>query len=295
MSRRRVGRPVLKWAGGKTQLLGAIVDKLPAQIDTYYEPFVGGAAVFFALATAGRFKRAVLSDRNPDLIDVYRALADDAGAVVRALRRFKYDEEEYYRVREQRPRSLVQRAARMIYLNKTGYNGLYRVNRSGQFNVPFGRYKNPKICDEHNLLEAGVLLAGVRIEVADFEEICGRAEPGDAVYLDPPYVPVSKTANFTAYDRHAFGYDEQRRLAIAFEALSTRGVHALLSNSDTPFTRELYAAFERDVVPVPRPINSRPGGRGPVPELLVRTRAISAAAPGAKPSAALRSAARRAG
>jgi DNA adenine methylase len=269
MSRRTLGGPVLKWAGGKSQLISEIVKRLPQAIETYYEPFVGGGAVFFALAARGRFQRAVLSDLNPELVAVYRALAEDVEAVIRSLRRYHHSETEFYRVRDSKPRGLVQRAARMIYLNKTGYNGLYRVNRSGKFNVPFGRYKNPTICDEENLRAASKTLQGISIEIADFEQICRRAQPSDAVYLDPPYVPLSKTANFTSYDRHAFGIDDQRRLARVFTELATRGVPALLSNSDTPTTQELYAGFRSLRISVSRPINSRPSGRGPVPELLV--------------------------
>jgi len=262
-------RPVLKWAGGKTQLLPQILGRLPERIETYYEPFMGGAAVFFALAAQDRFRSAVLADRNPELVAVYHALQADVEAVIRALARMRHSEEEYYRVRAQSPRGLVQRAARVIYLNKTGYNGLYRVNRSGQFNVPFGKYKNPTICDSENLRAAARVLCRVQIEVVDFEELCARAGPGDAVYLDPPYVPLSRTASFTAYDRHPFGASEQERLARVFGELEQRGVHALLSNSDTPETRALYRGFQAQRVKVTRPINSRGSARGAIDELLV--------------------------
>lgn len=262
-------RPVLKWAGGKTQLLPQILERLPARIETFFEPFVGGAAVFFALAAEGRFQRAVLADRNPDLVAVYRALQADAEAVIDELSQMRHSEAEYYRIRELAPRRLAQRAARVIYLNKTGYNGLYRVNRSGQFNVPFGRYKKPNICDAENLRAAARVLQGVEIVEADFEEVCARARPGDAVYLDPPYVPLSKTANFTAYARHPFGPSEHERLARAFAELERRQVAAVLSNSDTPETRALYRGFRAKKVQVSRAINSRPTARGPIDELLV--------------------------
>jgi len=262
-------RPVLKWAGGKTQLLPQILERLPARIETFFEPFVGGAAVFFALAAEGRFQRAVLADRNPDLVAVYRALQADAEAVIDELSQMRHSEAEYYRIRELSPRRLAQRAARVIYLNKTGYNGLYRVNRSGQFNVPFGRYKKPNICDAENLRAAARVLEGVEIVEADFEEVCVRARPGDAVYLDPPYVPLSKTANFTAYARHPFGPSEHQRLARAFAKLERRRVAAVLSNSDTPETRALYRGFRAKKVQVSRAINSRPTARGPIDELLV--------------------------
>ncbi|HMJ12699.1 MAG TPA: Dam family site-specific DNA-(adenine-N6)-methyltransferase, partial [Polyangiaceae bacterium] len=201
----RPARPVLKWAGGKTQLLPEILKRLPGAIETYYEPFVGGAAVFFALAAQGRFKRAVLSDSNPELVGLYRALQRDVDGVIRALGKYRYDESEYYRVRDSAlPRSPAARAARLIYLNKTGYNGLYRVNRAGQFNVPFGRYRNPTICDADNLRAAARALRTAEVRVADFARVSRAARAGDAVYFDPPYLPISKTASFTAYDRHAF-------------------------------------------------------------------------------------------
>ncbi|MBE7484897.1 MAG: DNA adenine methylase [Polyangiaceae bacterium] len=262
-------RPVLKWAGGKTQLLPKILARLPERIDTYFEPFVGGAAVFFALAARGSFRRAVLADRNPDLVAVYRALQQDVEGVIRALGRMSHSESEYYRVRALSPRGLVQRAARIIYLNKTGYNGLYRVNRSGQFNVPFGKYKNPNFCDAENLRAAAAALQGVEIAEADFEAVCARARPGDAVYLDPPYVPLSKTSYFTAYDRHPFGQLEHERLARVFAELEGRGVDAVLSNSNTPETRALYRGFRAEKVKVARNINSRASARGPIDELLV--------------------------
>jgi DNA adenine methylase len=227
--------------------------------------------VFFALSAEGRFRRAVLSDRNPELVDVYRALKKDVNGVIAALERFKYDEETYYEVRKKRPRGLVQRAARVIYLNKTGYNGLYRVNSSGEFNVPFGRYKKaPNYCDRDNLVAAARALAGATLEVDDFENVCRRAGPGDAVYLDPPYVPVSRTASFTAYDKHAFGPEEHARLATVFADLHRRGVSALLSNSDTRETRELYGGFRLKRVQALRAINSNGARRGAVSEILVR-------------------------
>jgi DNA adenine methylase len=272
MTRRPIGRPVLKWAGGKTQLLEQILSKLPPAIETYYEPFVGGGAVFFALAAEGRFRRAVLADRNAELVDLYRVLATDVERVIAALEKYqdKYSEENYYRVRDQRPRSLVQRAARLIYLNKTGYNGLYRVNRSGKFNVPFGRYKKPRICDPENLRAAARALQRAEIRVADFEQVCSEARPGDTVYLDPPYVPVSRTANFTAYDRHAFGIEEHERLARVFGELAARNVIAVLSNSDTPITRKLYGAWEWESVEVRRFINCETSKRRGATELLVK-------------------------
>lgn len=272
-------KPILKWAGGKSRLAGTILERLPERIETYREPFVGGGAVFFALASAGRFKRAVLSDLNKDLIDVYRAIQKDVDGVISLLRGYQteHSEEKYYETRDLDPKRLdrVNRAARLIYLNKTGYNGLYRVNRSGQFNVPFGRYKKPAICDEERLRAAADALKRVRLLVADFEQTCEEAEPGDAVYFDPPYVPLSKTASFTAYHAEAFGLAEHQRLARAFRDLSRRKVAAVLSNSATDETRKLYPerSFSVQTVMVGRPINSNSSARGDVAEILVTNRA----------------------
>lgn len=273
-----VARPVLKWAGGKAKLVDSICALLPARIETYFEPFVGGAAVFFALVKQGRCKKAVLSDQNPDLINVYEALQSNVNGVIKALNRWKYDEECYYRVRDEyKPKSPVTQAARTIYLNKTGYNGLYRVNRSGQFNVPFGRYTNPTICDERNLRLVAECLKGVTLLVRDFETISNKAKPGDAVYFDPPYLPVSDTAYFTSYDRHPFGLVEHKRLARVFADLAKRNVTAVLSNSDTPDTQKLFRQWSHELLQVPRFINSRVSNRGPVSELLVVNRRANAA------------------
>jgi DNA adenine methylase len=278
MARHPAHGPVLKWAGGKRQLLDKILERLPKRIATYYEPFVGGAAVFFALAKERRFERAVLADANQELVEVYLAIKEDVGALIRALRKLAagHSQEQYYRVRAQNPRSRTQRAARVIYLNKTGYNGLYRVNRAGEFNVPYGRYEKPNVCDEPRLCAAAEALADATVEVADFEQICRRARPGDAVYLDPPYVPLSKTSSFTAYDRHPFDLDAHRRLARTFADLAERDVFALLSNSNTPETCDLYAGWQVELIDVKRPINSRADARGPVSELLVSSRRAAA-------------------
>lgn len=274
MARQPAHGPVLKWAGGKRQLLGPILERLPERIATYYEPFVGGAAVFFALAKERRFERAVLADANSDLVDVYLAIKEDLNGLIRALKKLAagHSQQQYYEVRAQTPRSRTQRAARVIYLNKTGYNGLYRVNRSGEFNVPYGRYAKPNVCDEPRLRGAAEALAQATIEVADFEHVCRRARSGDAVYLDPPYVPLSKTSSFTAYDRHPFDLEQHRRLAQTFAELAERNVFALLSNSYTPETRDLYAAWQCERIDVKRAINSRADARGPVAELLVTSR-----------------------
>jgi len=273
-------KPVLKWAGGKRQLLEPILAfverSFPERIEKYYEPFAGGAAVFFALFARGKFERARLSDMNADLIRVYSALRDDAESVIAELEKLaalERTKETYYLVREKvranRPGKDAARAARLIYLNRTGYNGLYRVNSSGEFNVPYGSYKNPRILDQPRLLAAAEALQGVELAVDDFEASCKKAKRGDFVYFDPPYVPVSKTASFAAYHSVAFTSVEHARLAATFARLTERGVKTLLSNSYTPETRELYREFSTATVQATRAINSNATRRGSVPELLV--------------------------
>ncbi|HVV48181.1 MAG TPA: DNA adenine methylase [Polyangia bacterium] len=269
--------PFLKWVGGKRQLLPRILDLAPDRIDTYYEPFVGGGAVFFALAGQRRFARAVLGDANPELVSCYQAVRDDIGGVIAALRKHRNTKEDYYRVRAEDPERLSRaaRAARVIYLNRCGYNGLYRVNSDGRFNVPFGRYARPNICDVPRLEAASRALANVEIVCGDFRDVLAdRPGEDDFVYLDPPYVPISRTASFTAYAQRAFGPDDQRRLADALRALSRARVPALLSNSYCSDTRRLYADLRFRKVPARRAINSVGRNRGPVSEILVRTAAI---------------------
>jgi DNA adenine methylase len=260
-------RPFLKWAGGKGQLLEQLRPLLPRRFRRYFEPFAGGAALFFSL----RPRQALLADVNAELIDCYVAARDEVDALIEALGRYRYATEDYYRTRaiDRTSLPLAERAARTIYLNKTGYNGLYRVNRAGKFNVPMGRYSNPLVCDAANLRACSKALEGVDLRVADFEEVAGRAKPGDFVYFDPPYVPVSDTADFTSYVPGGFGPDQQRRLALVFAKLARRGVHAMLSNSDTPTVRELYRGFRIDAVLAARYINSRGSRRGKVGEVVV--------------------------
>jgi DNA adenine methylase len=269
-----VQAPFLKWAGGKRQLLAHIEALLPERIDTYFEPFVGGAAVFFRLAAGRRFRRAVLADANPELVNCYQAIRDDVDGVIAELRGYRNNRAMYYRVRGRDTAKLspTARAARLIYLNRCGYNGLYRVNSSGQFNVPFGRYSHPVICDEPRLRAASAALRNVQIACDDFANTLASVGRRDFVYLDPPYVPLSATSSFTAYAARDFGTSDQQRLANTLRALGRRKVPALLSNSDCRTTRELYRDFDRiDRVPARRAINSVGHGRGPVDEILVRS------------------------
>ena len=272
-----VARPFLKWAGGKTALLPKILPLLPAKINTYYEPFVGAGAVFFALANEKRFTAAWLGDANEELIDTYIAVRDQPEDTVDRLRTYasSHCETHFYEVREKNPKKAWDYcgiAARMIYLNRTCFNGLYRVNKKGKFNVPFGAYKNPTICDEVNLLACSLVMhstGGLKGFRADFEATVADARRGDAVYFDPPYIPLSPTSNFTAYAKGGFGEQEHIRLRDCFAALDARGVHVLLSNSDTPLVRKLYKGFKLEEVQAPRRVNSKGGKRGNVGELLI--------------------------
>jgi DNA adenine methylase len=261
-------RPFLKWAGGKRQLLSALRERVPAKYGTYFEPFVGGGALFFAL----RPPRAVLADVNERLIRTYKGVRDDTGKVIALLKTYPHDPKFFYELREADvdAGSDAEVAAWFIYLNKTGYNGLYRVNRRDRFNVPFGRYVNPTICDESNLRACAAALRHGDLLVEDFEVVVGRAKAGDFVYFDPPYVPLSSTSAFTSYTSGGFGPNEQTRLRDVALQLKQRRVSILLSNSSAPFVRELYAAdFEIREVPARRFVNSRASGRGAIPELMV--------------------------
>ena len=274
----RVPAPFLKWAGGKRSLLPRLLPLIPRSMETYYEPFLGGGAVFFALSAAGPggappFRAAVLADRNEELIRCYRAVRDDVDGVLAALGRHRYDSDHYYRVRDMNVATLddAARAARTIFLNRTGYNGLYRVNSSGQFNVPFGRYRSPRLADPPRLLLASAALARAELRVDDFSTVVAKARPNDFVYFDPPYVPVSATAKFTAYSEGRFGPPEQERLARLLRELGQGGVRALLSNSHCAATRALYRGLPTKKVEVRRAINSVASRRGPVTEILVRS------------------------
>lgn len=264
--------PVVKWAGGKTKLLEEILQRRPARFRRYYEPFLGGGAVFFRMAPA----QAVLADVNADLMNTYRCIAQQVDDVIRRLtvHRERHDEAYYYGTRErwnQRTgaQADVDRAAMFIYLNKTCYNGLYRVNRKGLFNVPMGRYSAPRIFEPEALRAASRLLARADLRCGTYEAAVDSARAGDFVYFDPPYQPVSSTANFTSYTADSFGEKDQARLAEVARSLAERGVSVMVSNSDTPLIRELYDGFQIDRVLCARAINSRASSRGSVAEVLI--------------------------
>lgn len=270
--------PFLKWVGSKRKVIPQLRPLLPANIAElrYVEPFLGSGALFFALRPA----RAVLADISEHLITTYVALRDDLDAVIRELRdlandrAYGPDPDHYYQVRNvfnsSTECSPALRAAMFIYLNKTCFNGVYRVNRKGGFNVPVGSYENPEILDGARLRECSAALQGVELHARRFEDSLADVGPGDFVYLDPPYVPVSKSANFTSYAKFGFSPDDQRRVAkLALEA-AERGALVMASNSDTPFARELYAGLNLQTVSVARSVNSNGMGRGTVPELVAR-------------------------
>ncbi|MGO8997745.1 MAG: DNA adenine methylase [Polyangiaceae bacterium] len=277
-SERIDAKPIVKWAGGKSRLLGELLDRVPRRLKTYAEPFAGGAALFFALASerargTRSFESAILADSNEELVACYRAVRDDVGSVIDALGAFRHDRELFYEVRARSTSGMtdVARAARFIFLNRTCFNGLWRVNSGGHFNVPFGKYKNPRILDREALHAASRALAGVDVRSSDFADVTGNLGRGDFVYLDPPYVPISRTASFTAYAKDGFTPGDQERLARELHAMKRRGVKAMLSNADTDVTRALYEGLTCHVVRAPRSISCDGATRGDAGELVVTT------------------------
>ena len=264
---RGVPRPFVKWVGGKTQLLEQLTARAPTKFGRYFEPFVGGGALFFDLHP----KSAVLTDVNEELVNAYTVIRDDVEGLIRALLGYEYDEEQYYAARALEPKKLkpVARAARTIYLNRTGYNGLYRVNKSGGFNVPFGRYTDPLICDAPNLRACSERLAGVELAVRPFDEVLAHAKKGDFVYFDPPYFPTSRTADFTTYSAGGFGLAQQERLAEIARLLVKKKVHVLLSNADVPAARALYEGMTLTSVSASRRVSSDASNRADVRELII--------------------------
>lgn len=263
-------RPVLKWAGGKSGLIEALVTRFPSVFNRYFEPFLGGAAVFLSLRpdTCG----AVLNDANPELVGLYEAVRDHPGALMEALDRLapQYSEEFYYSLRETLPEDRLDRAARTVFLNKTGFNGLYRQNSKGLFNVPFGRRARcPALYVRQNLLEVSRRLRAAELVCGDFEAVIDRAEADDFVYCDPPYEPLSVTSSFNAYQAGGFGPLEQRRLRDACARAASRGAVVVVSNSAAPLIRELYRGWPVDEVRARRAINSKANLRGEVAELVV--------------------------
>jgi DNA adenine methylase len=270
-------QPFLKWAGGKAQLLAQFERFFPKSIRSYCEPFLGGGAVFFHLKSRFPRMRVALRDNNEELINCYEVVRDSVETLMSGLDehlvRFRAEGEPYYYdVRSQhKPTDAVGRAARMIFLNKTCYNGLWRVNGRGQFNVPIGSYRPERVSlyDRSNLLAASAALQEADLRVQDFRKTLAEAEKGTFVYVDPPYFPLSRTANFTSYTQEMFGHTEQKLLAELFGAAAQRGAQLMLSNSDTPTTRQLYAGFKLETVQARRAVNCDGAKRGRVSELVV--------------------------
>jgi len=266
--------PFLKWVGGKRQIIDKLLIHIPNLFKNYYEPFLGGGALFFTLYNTGQLnnKKIFLSDFNQELIDCYVAIRDDVQSVIYYLKDHYYDHDYYYHIRDLEPNflSLTERAARTIYLNRTGFNGLYRVNKKGKFNVLFGRYVNPTICDEKNLIAVSSALKDVIILCCSFVEIAyDNIEKHDFIYFDPPYIPISKTSHFVNYNKMGFSWDDQDKLFRIFSLLTKRKAYAMLSNSYIDWVIKKYQEFNQNIIFAKRRVNSRGSKRGPVKELLI--------------------------
>ena len=267
-------KPILKWAGGKKKLLPEIKARLPEWSGRYYEPFFGGGSVLFDLQP----DKATISDTNWELVNLYMTIRDDTEGLIRSLKSHSNTKEHFYDVRAidrsdgYELVSDVEKASRMLYLNKTCFNGLFRVNSKGQMNVPFGRYKNPKICDEKLIRAISDYFnsADIVFRNCDFDEVLAEAQAGDFVYLDPPYDPTSDTAYFTAYAKDGFNRGEQIRLKGCCDDLTKKGVKFLLSNSCTDFINDLYKGYDISVIEAPRSISCKGDGRKAVNEVLVK-------------------------
>jgi DNA adenine methylase len=271
----------LKWAGGKLQLIEQFENLFPHNFRNYYEPFIGSGAVFFYVKSKLKPNKVILSDTNEELINCFVAVRDKPSELVELLlnHRKKHSKEYYYAVRSIESSRLdsLARAARLIYLNKTCFNGLYRVNSKGQFNVPFGDYENPSIFDRNTLFQASQLLQGVYLQVMTFEKVLDFAGKDDFVYFDPPYIPLSKTSSFTRYSKSNFSMKEQKQLSEVFGILDSRGCFVMLSNSDHALTRELYRHYEKNTVIVraKRMINSVGSRRGAINEVVVTNYSVA--------------------
>ncbi|NVM17833.1 MAG: DNA adenine methylase [Candidatus Lokiarchaeota archaeon] len=264
--------PFLKWAGGKRQLISQMDKFFPKNYNKYIEPFIGGGAVFFHLLPV----KSIISDNNPDLVNCYNVIKENVEGLIKSLKKHRYEKEYYYEIRaldrdkkNYAELSDVEKASRSIYLNKSGYNGLYRVNSKGFFNVPFGRHKNPKICDEENLRKVSQVLKNVKVYLGSFEVCLDFAEKDDFVYLDPPYYPLSDTALFTSYTKNNFDESSQIKLFEVFKELNRRGCNIMLNNSYSEFILDLYKDFKIVTLRAKRNINSNSLKRGFINEVLI--------------------------
>ena len=274
MERSKLVAPVVKWVGGKRQLLNVIMPMLPKHITTYCEPFFGGGAVLFSLQPS----KAIINDLNNDLITMYEVIKKDVDSLIDSLAKHENNAEYFYALRDldrnketYKTLSDLEKASRLIYLNKTCYNGLFRVNSAGEFNTPFGYYKNPNIVNAPTLRAVSKYFNTAKIEFRceDFEETLSRVSKGAFVYLDPPYDPVSDTASFTGYNKGGFGREEQLRLYECCERLNKKNIKFMLSNSSTDFIKALYGKYNVTTVQASRAINSNGLKRGAVEEVLV--------------------------
>ena len=268
-------RPLLKWAGGKRQIVRHLISKLPEKFSVYYEPFFGAGALFLELYNRGLLKKAVISDLNKELIALYTLVRDRCSGIIEELEniRFTNNKDDYYRARDlfnsMESDHNPEKAALMIYLNRHAYNGLYRVNSSGKFNVPFGRYAQPSLPTPDDIISFSKALNNVKIINNDFETAVSDATVSDFVYFDPPYAPLSRSSDFSAYSSLGFSLDEHKRLSRVFEELSSRGVMVMESNSATPFIKDLYRNYPQSTVQASRNINSKSNGRGKISELII--------------------------
>ena len=271
-------KPFLKWVGGKRQLLDQISPLIPAEYQRYIEPFAGGGAVFFSLSEQLQSANipAWLNDINPELINAYCVVRDAPQELLEDLKTHIYEKEYFLAIRglDRTPEGLaslspLKRASRFIYLNRTAFNGLYRVNARGQFNVPFGWYKNPLIADTKTIFACSAALQNVQLGNASFTDILGSAGAGDFVYLDPPYIPLNDTSYFTSYSHDGFGIAEQQRLAGMIAEMAARGARFIASNAYVPELKELYDGFKIIEVKATRAINADKNGRQAISEALI--------------------------
>ncbi len=264
--------PIVKWVGGKRQLMFELLKNMPESYNRYFEPFIGGGALFFELQP----NNAYISDMNKELINLYEVVRNNVYELITDLQKHDISKEYFMEIRnidrseEYQNWSDVKKASRFIYLNRTCFNGMYRVNSKGEFNVPFGHYKNPRIVDENNLINCSKLLQRTEIKHADFSDILKKVTKGDFVYFDPPYVPLNETSSFTSYTKDGFNIDMQFKLREVCDELDSMGVKFLLSNSDTKLVNELYENYNIKKVFASRQINANADGRGKITEVLMR-------------------------
>lgn len=272
-------KPFVKWAGGKRQLIPILNQNLPESFGTYYEPFLGGGALLFHILTDKNGQKCSISDLNSDLVLAYTTIRDRIDTLITSLKNHeknyqKDSESYYYSIRESNPRSEIEKTSRLIFLNRTCFNGLYRVNSKGKFNVPLGKYSNPNIVNEENIRAVSHILQSSRtaIKCRDFEAVLRDAKKGDLIYFDPPYQPVSATSNFTSYTTKDFTYDDLTRLAELCLKLDSRGCNVLLSNSDSQEVADIFAKNPWKITRISanRSINSNSKKRTGHFELLIK-------------------------